>query len=336
MKTCLVTGAAGFIGYHFSKRLIASGYRVVGLDNLNTYYDVSLKEARISALRNSSSFEFVHADLNDGEALSKLFSDNRFNYVVNLAAQAGVRHSLTAPFEYLDSNVSGFLHLLEACRTHQPEHFIFASSSSVYGLDTERPSKIVSKTDRPASLYAATKKANELMAHAYANLFDVPSSGLRFFTVYGPWGRPDMALFKFVRNILADRSIDIYNNGEMLRDFTYVDDIVEAMENLLPLPPERQLNHGDADGETPAFRVLNIGNGNPVPLMTFVKEIENTLGKSAIINFLPLQEGDVVSSHADTTELFDLVGFRPNTPVSVGIERFCTWYREYYEQEQDD
>ena len=312
----LVTGAAGFIGFHLSRRLLERGDHVTGLDNLNAYYDVSLKQARLDLLHQSRNFGFVQADLADREAMEKVFAGVRFDAVVNLAAQAGVRYSLENPHAYVDANVVGFLNILEAVRRHGTGHLVFASTSSVYGLNTELPYKESHDTSRPVSLYAATKKANEVMAHAYAHLFQVPSTGLRFFTVYGPWGRPDMALFKFTRGILAGEPIPVFNEGRMVRDFTYVDDIVEGVVRVIDRPSP--------------YRIFNIGNSNRVELMRYIRAIEAAVGKPAKLDLLPMQPGDVMATEADTSALEAFTGFKPNTSVEEGVKRFVEWYRQYY------
>ncbi|MHC8308423.1 NAD-dependent epimerase [Pseudomonas sp. GT1P32] len=318
----LVTGVAGFIGFHTAKRLCSDGHQVVGIDNLNSYYSVELKQARLSQLAACSNFKFQLLDVGDKQALLNLFAENQFEQVVHLAAQAGVRYSIDAPDTYAQSNLVGFLNVLEACRAHRPAHLIYASSSSVYGLNDHLPYATTDSVDRPMSFYAATKRANELMAHSYSHLYGIPATGLRFFTVYGPWGRPDMALFKFTDAILKGRAIDVYNDGAMSRDFTYIDDIVEGLVRLIPLPP---------DDETGARnKVYNIGFGAPVKLLEFVECIEGALGMRAIKNFMPLQSGDVVNTWADTRELEDRVGFRPQTSVSTGVQSFVDWYRNYY------
>jgi UDP-glucuronate 4-epimerase len=312
----LVTGAAGFIGFHLSRRLLERGDAVVGLDNLNNYYDVSLKEARLAILSESKSFEFAKADLADRAGVKGVFASGRFDAIVNLAAQAGVRYSIENPHAYVDANVVGFLNILEAARHHGTGHLVFASTSSVYGLNTELPYRETANTDRPVSLYAATKKANEVMAHAYAHLFAVPSTGLRFFTVYGPWGRPDMALFKFTKGILAGEPIPVFNEGRMVRDFTYVDDIVEGVIRVIDRPSP--------------YRVFNIGNSNRVELMRYIRAIEAAVGKPAKLDLLPMQPGDVMATEADTSALESFTGFRPNTSVEEGVKRFVEWYRGYY------
>ncbi len=330
----LVTGAAGFIGFHYSKRLLDAGYRVVGLDNLNPYYDVRLKHDRLAILRDYDQFEFAGLDLADQDGMAALFAGHDFSRVVNLAAQAGVRYSLENPHSYVDSNLVGFLNILEGCRHHKIEHLIYASSSSVYGLNTLMPFSVHHNVDHPVSLYAASKKANELMAHSYSHLYGLPTTGLRFFTVYGPWGRPDMALFLFTRAILAGEPIKVFNYGEMQRDFTYVDDIVEGVFRLLDHLPEPNPDWRGDDpdpGTSPApYRIHNIGNNNPVKLIDFIEAIETALGRKAQREMLPLQPGDVPATYADVDALQQAVDFRPSTPLKIGVERFIAWYREYY------
>ncbi len=330
----LVTGTAGFIGYHTALRLLERGDEVTGVDNLNDYYDVSLKEARLARLRGHGGFHFERIDIADREAMSALFARLRPERVIHLAAQAGVRYSLVNPHAYTDSNVTGFLNILEGCRHNGVEHLVFASTSSVYGANTKQPFSEHQTVDHPVSLYAATKKANELMAHTYAHLFGLRVTGLRFFTVYGPWGRPDMALFKFTRGILAGEPIPVFNNGQMIRDFTYVDDIVEGVIRASdhPAQPDPQWNGDDPDPATSytSYRVYNIGNNEPVLLLDCIAMLEEELGKKAQMEFHPIQPGDVVSTMADVSELERAVGFRPRTPLRTGIARFVHWYREYY------
>ncbi len=330
----LVTGAAGFIGFHLSRRLVDAGYRVVGLDNMNAYYEVSLKEARLKVLEPQEDFQFVKADLANKHAIDKLFKENEFQYVINLAAQAGVRYSLENPQAYIDSNIQGFINILECCRHHKPGHLIYASSSSVYGANTKMPFSVHHNVDHPLSLYAATKKANELMAHTYSSLYDLPITGLRFFTVYGPYGRPDMALFLFTKAILEGKPIDVYNHGKMKRDFTYVDDIVSGITKLLSKAPRPDESwNGDKPDPSSSFapyRVFNIGNNNPVELIRFIELLEEKLGKKAVKNFLPIQPGDVPETYADIDALEEAVGFRPSTSIEDGIGKFVDWYREYY------
>ncbi|BAC89009.1 NAD-dependent epimerase [Gloeobacter violaceus] len=317
----LITGVAGFIGYHLAARLLQEGSKVYGIDNLNSYYDVRLKEARLARLVPHPQFTFRHLDIARRPAMFELFESESFDCVVHLAAQAGVRYSLKNPFAYVDSNLSGFVNLLECCRTSGIGHLVYASSSSVYGANTKAPFSVSDNVDHPVSLYAATKKANELMAHAYSHLYALPTTGLRFFTVYGPWGRPDMAYFKFVQAIEAGKPIDVYNHGHMQRDFTYIDDIVEGIVRLLPRVPTHA-------GAAP-YRIYNIGNHQPVSLIEFIEVIEQALGKRAVKNLLPMQPGDVPATCADVDDLMREVGFKPSTPLTVGIERFVCWYRDY-------
>ena len=330
----LVTGAAGFIGYHVARRLLDRGDTVVGLDNLNAYYDVSLKEARVARLKEHSSFRFAKLSLEDRKGMAGFFAAERPQRIVHLAAQAGVRYSLENPHAYLDSNLAGFINILEGCRHNGVEHLVYASSSSVYGGNTRLPFSEHDNIDHPVSLYAATKKANELMAHTYSHLFRLPTTGLRFFTVYGPWGRPDMALFLFTRAILEGRPIDVFNHGNMVRDFTYIDDIVEGVICVLDRPAEVNSAFDparpDPGTSNAPYRVFNIGNSQPTPLNDYIEALEEALGKKAQRNLLPMQPGDVQATSADTTELDNWVGFKPNTPVKEGVKRFVEWYREYY------
>jgi UDP-glucuronate 4-epimerase len=330
----LVTGAAGFIGMHVAERLLARGDEVVGLDNLNDYYEVGLKEARLARLTPNPKFRIVRTDVADATAVTKLFAAERFDRVVHLAAQAGVRYSLVNPHAYVSANLAGFINVLEGCRHNKVGHLVYASSSSVYGGNARMPFSEHDNVDHPVSLYAATKKANELMAHSYSHLFKMPTTGLRFFTVYGPWGRPDMALFLFTKAILDGKPIDVFNNGKMRRDFTFIDDIVEGVIRVLDLPaaPDPKfdpMNPDPARSDAP-YRVFNIGNSDPVELMTYIETLEAALGKTAVRNFRPLQDGDVPATSADTADLRDAVGFAPKTPVKVGIKRFVDWYRAYY------
>jgi UDP-glucuronate 4-epimerase len=330
----LVTGAAGFIGSFTAQRLLARGDEVVGLDNLNEYYDVNLKKARLARLQSQPGFRFALLDLVDRAGMAELFAKERFDRVVHLAAQAGVRYSMTNPHVYVDSNVTGTLHVMEGCKDHGVEHLVYASTSSVYGANTRMPFSVHQNVDHPLSLYAATKKANELMAHTYASLYGLPVTGLRFFTVYGPWGRPDMALFQFTRNILAGRPIDVFNYGNHRRDFTYVDDIVEGV--VRALDRVASANAGwNADAPDPAtsrapYRLYNIGNSRPVELMKYIEVLEDCLGRKAERNLLPLQPGDVPDTWADVEDLDRDVGYRPATPVEVGVARFVDWYLEHY------
>ena len=330
----LVTGAAGFVGFHVALRLLRDGQIVHGLDNLSDYYDVGLKEARLGILREHAGFTFHKLDLGDQAAVDGIFAQHKPDYVVNLAAQAGVRYSIVNPRAYIDSNITGFLHILEGCRHHGVKHLVFASSSSVYGLNTTMPFSVHHNVDHPVSLYAATKKANELMAHSYSHLYGLPTTGLRFFTVYGPWGRPDMALFLFTKAILEGKPIDVYNEGRMKRDFTYVDDIIEGVVRLIPRPaapnPDWRGDRPDAATSPAPYRLFNIGNHSPVQLLRFIEVIEECLGKKAIKRMLPLQAGDVPASFADVADLTQAVGFTPNTPIETGVRRFIDWYRSYY------
>lgn len=331
-KHVLVTGAAGFIGFHLSMRLMLEGFQVTGIDNLNDYYDPALKHLRLAELakvrqETGAKFVFLEMDLVDREAIDNLFQEQRFDIVVNLAAQAGVRYSLENPHAYADANLSGFLNVLEGCRHINPEHLIFASSSSVYGMNTKTPFAVSDNTEYPISLYAATKKSNELMAHAYAHLFQIPTTGLRFFTVYGPYGRPDMAYFKFTKAILERQAIDVFNNGEMERDFTYIDDIIEGIVRLMPKVP--QVTKPDTTNAEAPFRVYNIGNNNPVGLARFIRAIEVATGIEAKQNNLPMQAGDVPITYADVDDLMVDVDFRPHTSIEEGISKFADWYRAY-------
>jgi UDP-glucuronate 4-epimerase len=331
----LVTGAAGFIGYHVTRRLLDRGDTIVGLDNLNAYYDVSLKEARLARLTKHPGFRFAKLDLADREGMAGLFATEQPQRIVHLAAQAGVRYSLENPHAYVDSNLTGFVNILEGCRHGGVEHLVYASSSSVYGGNTRLPFSEHDNIDHPVSLYAATKKANELMAHTYSHLFRLPTTGLRFFTVYGPWGRPDMALFLFTRAILDGRPIDVFNHGNMVRDFTYIDDIVEGVVRLVDRPAEANAAFDpawpDPGTSNAPYRVFNIGNSQPTPLADYIEALEEALGRKAERNYLPMQPGDVPATSANTDELDAWVGFKPNTPVREGVRRFVEWYREYYD-----
>ncbi len=335
----LVTGAAGFIGYHLSLRLLNMGCRVAGIDNMNPYYDVALKESRLDQLVTFDKFSFHPDNLSDRAALDSVFKKHQpFDVVVNLAAQAGVRYSLTNPHAYVDSNLVGFANILECCRHNQVKHLVFASSSSVYGANTRMPFSVHHNVDHPVSLYAATKKANELMAHTYSHLYHLHCTGLRFFTVYGPWGRPDMALFLFVRAIMDDKPIQVFNHGKMKRDFTYIDDIIEGVVRImgrLPQPnPAWNGDHPDPGTSYAPYRIYNIGNNSPVELSSFIEVIEKSLGKTAQKTFLDLQPGDVPATYADIDDLFADVGFKPRTPLETGVQRFVEWYREYYSMPQ--
>lgn len=330
----LVTGAGGFIGFHVSQRLLKDGHHVVGIDNLNDYYDVSLKQARLNLLQ-SSLFTFHKMDLADRAQMEQLFVSEKFDRVIHLAAQAGVRYSLENPHAYADSNLMGFLNVLEGCRHNKVQHLIYASSSSVYGLNRKMPFSTNDSVDHPVSLYAATKKANELMAHTYAHLYGIPTTGLRFFTVYGPWGRPDMALFKFTKAMLEGDSIDVYNHGRMKRDFTYIDDIVEAiirLQNVVPqADPDWTVERGSPATSSAPYRVYNIGNSSPVELMDYITALEDALGMAAKKNMMPMQPGDVMETSADTADLYNTIDFKPETTVRQGVENFVCWYKQYYQ-----
>jgi UDP-glucuronate 4-epimerase len=330
----LVTGAAGFIGYYTSKQLLERGDTVVGLDNFNDYYDVSLKEARAALLDDYDNFKMARINLQDRDAVEKLFAEEKFEKVVHLAAQAGVRYSIENPHSYIESNIVGTLHILEGCRHHKVAHLVYASSSSVYGANTTMPFSIHQNVDHPLALYGATKKANELMAHTYSNLYELPTTGLRFFTVYGPFGRPDMALFMFTRNIIAGEPIDVFNYGKHRRDFTYVEDIVEGVIRTMdhtaePNPDWNSANPDPGTSRAP-YRIYNIGNQQPVELMHYIEVLEDCLGKKAEKNMLPLQPGDVPDTYADTKALVDDVGYQPATTVEVGVKNFVDWYVDYY------
>ncbi|UJD99607.1 NAD-dependent epimerase [Serratia plymuthica] len=330
----LVTGAAGFIGYHIAERLLAAGHQVVGIDNLNDYYDVGLKMARLELLSDKSEFQFIKLDLADREGMAGLFAEQKFQRVIHLGAQAGVRYSLENPLAYADANLIGHLNVLEGCRHNKVEHLLYASSSSVYGLNRKLPFATEDSVDHPVSLYAATKKANELMSHSYSHLYGIPTTGLRFFTVYGPWGRPDMALFKFTKAILAGESIDVYNHGEMHRDFTYIDDIAEAIVRLQAVIPQADaawtVEQGSPATSSAPYRVYNIGNSSSVKLMEYIRALEQALGIEARKNMLPMQPGDVLDTSADTAELYRVIGFKPETGVEEGVKRFVEWYKLFY------
>ena len=330
----LVTGAAGFIGFHLCRRFLSLGHTVTGLDVMSPYYSVALKQDRIDILSRETNFRFIKADMADRPAMDHLFAAGRFHRVVNLAAQAGVRHSLTHPEDYVNSNLVGYFNILQNCRLHEVEHFVFASSSSVYGLNTAMPFSVHDNVDHPISLYAASKKSNELMAHSYSHLFKLPCTGLRFFTVYGPWGRPDMALFLFTKAILAGEPIKVFNYGNMERDFTYIEDIIEGVYRVTMQPAQPNPNWDPAQpdpGTSPApYRIYNIGNNSCVSLTRYIEAIEKTLGKKAIKELLPMQPGDVPATRANVDDLIADVGFAPATPIETGIERFIAWYREYY------
>ena len=333
-KTALVTGAAGFIGFHLSKRLLDEGYRVFGVDNLNDYYDLQLKKDRLAILKAYPAFSFHRIDLAHAGDLEAIFKENTIEVVVNLAAQAGVRYSLTNPQAYVDSNLVGFVNVLECCRHHGVKHLVFASSSSVYGANTNMPFSVHHNVDHPVSLYAASKKSNELMAHTYSHLFKMACTGLRFFTVYGPWGRPDMALFLFTKAILEGKPIDVFNHGKMRRDFTYIDDIVEGvvrvMKNCPDPNPAWSGDSPDPGTSYVRYKIYNIGNNQPVELIDFIRAIESALGKTATKNFMDLQPGDVPATYADVDDLIRDVGFKPETSIDEGIGRFVEWYKTYY------
>lgn len=333
-KTILVTGCAGFIGFHLCQGLLQN-YNVVGIDNLNSYYDQGLKTARLNILKQRSAFTFHPIDIADRASFEAVFLTKKFDYIIHLAAQAGVRYSITNPYAYLSSNLSGFLNVIEACRVHGVQHLIYASSSSVYGANKRMPFSTHDNVDHPISLYAATKKSNELMAHTYSALYNIPTTGLRFFTVYGPWGRPDMAMFLFTKAIIEEKPIDVFNNGKMKRDFTYVDDIVESIRRLLPKPPQpnKAWNGFLPDPATSfaPYRIFNVGNSKPVELNRFIEAIEKATGKKAIRNNLPLQQGDVLETYADVDELIAEVDFKPETSIEDGVMRFVDWYKQYYQ-----
>ncbi|MEL7694879.1 MULTISPECIES: NAD-dependent epimerase [Pantoea] len=331
----LVTGAAGFIGFHVSQRLLAAGHQVVGIDNLNDYYDVNLKHARLNLIKPDPAFTFIEMDLADRDAIASLFKQQQFQRVIHLGAQAGVRYSIENPHAYADANLIGHLNILEGCRHHKIEHLLYASSSSVYGLNRKMPFSTEDSVDHPVSLYAATKKANELMSHTYSHLYQLPTTGLRFFTVYGPWGRPDMALFKFTRAMIAGEAIDVYNQGQMKRDFTYIDDIAEAIVRLQDVIPQADENWtveaGSPATSSAPYRIYNIGNSQPVTLINYIEAIEKALGITAVKNLMPMQPGDVLETSADTEALFKAIGFKPQTSVEEGVKRFVDWYRDFYQ-----
>ena len=337
--TILITGAAGFIGFHLSKRLLKEKSNIVCLDNLNSYYDLSLKKARLnnlieSAKNNGVNLKFIEQSLENKRELNKVFNNNKIKIVINLAAQAGVRYSLENPTAYINSNIVGFSNILENCKNYNIEHLIYASSSSVYGGNKNLPFSENHSVDHPVSLYAATKKSNELMAHTYSHLYNIPTTGLRFFTVYGPWGRPDMALFLFTKSILAGESIKVFNNGNMVRDFTYIDDIIESLMRLIHKPATSNINfevkNPSSSSSWAPYRIFNIGNSNPTPLMDFIKAIEENLGIKAKKEFLGMQPGDVSATSADTSSLEEWTGFKPNTSIKQGISEFLSWYKEFY------
>ena len=333
MQKILVTGAAGFIGFHLSRRLLGEGRQVLGVDNVNDYYDVSLKEARLKILQEDDNFQFWRIDLGDMKDLEEVFEEHKPDAVVNLAAQAGVRYSIQNPHAYMNSNLVGFLNLLECARHHETKHFVYASSSSVYGANTKTPFSVHDNVDHPISLYAASKKSNELIAHSYSHLYRIPCTGLRFFTVYGPWGRPDMALYIFTKAITEGKPINIFNHGKMKRDFTYIDDIVEGVKRVIDTVPQPNEgwsgDHPDPSSSMAPYQLFNIGNNKPVELMYMIETLEKALGQEAEKNFMPMQPGDVPATYADIDALSQKVGFRPNTSIELGIQRFVDWYKEY-------
>lgn len=330
----LITGAAGFIGSRCAELLCQQGHKVIGVDNLNDYYDVNLKFARLANAKKSELFTFIELDLADRDGVAALFVDHQFDRVIHLAAQAGVRYSIDNPMAYADSNLTGFLTVLEGCRNNKVKHLVYASSSSVYGLNNKTPFSTNDSVDHPISLYAASKKSNELMAHTYSHLYGVPTTGLRFFTVYGPWGRPDMALFKFTKAIIAGEQIDVYNNGDMLRDFTYIDDIVAGVlqiQDVIPVPDaDWKVETGSPATSSAPYRVYNIGHGSPVKLMDYIEALEDSLGIKAKKNFMPMQPGDVYATYADTQDLFDVTGYTSKVKVKEGVKAFVDWYRAFY------
>ncbi|CEP81805.1 NAD-dependent epimerase [Paraclostridium sordellii] len=330
----LITGSSGFIGFHLSNLLLKKGYEVVGIDNMNDYYDVKIKEGRLEILKKYEDFTFYKIDLKDKEDIDNLFEKQGFDYVINLAAQAGVRYSIENPYAYVDSNLIGFVNILEACRNYPVKHLLYASSSSVYGGNKVAPFSTEHQVDHPVSLYAATKKSNELMAHTYSHLYKIPTTGLRFFTVYGPWGRPDMAYFSFTDAILKDKPINVFNHGKMERDFTYIDDIVEGIYKLLPLTPKSNPDWDETKDKLSEsfapYKVYNIGNNQPVQLEKFIAVLEDKIGKKAVKNYMEMQPGDVVRTYADTSDLEKTIGFKPSTSIEDGLENFATWYKEFY------
>ncbi|HCT4931097.1 TPA: NAD-dependent epimerase [Morganella morganii] len=330
----LVTGAAGFIGYHVSQRLLEQGHEVVGADNLNDYYDVNLKQARLDLLLPHRQFQFFKMDLSEKTAVSELFAAQKFERVIHLAAQPGVRYSIQNPMAYIDANILGHMNILEGCRHHNVGHLIYSSSSSVYGLNRKQPFSVEDDVDHPVSLYAATKKANELMSHSYSHLYQLPTTGLRFFTVYGPWGRPDMALFKFVKAMLDGKPIDVYNHGNMVRDFTYVGDIAEAVVRLVNVIPAADsdwtVEEGLKSASSAPYKIYNVGNGQPTRLGDFIQAIETALDIKANKHYMDMQDGDVLSTCADSGELYNTIGFSPDTPVNYGVQQFVDWYMSFY------
>jgi UDP-glucuronate 4-epimerase len=339
MDKVLITGAAGFIGFHLSKLLVSQGYEVTGIDTINNYYDVKLKFDRLDQLKELAGFKFLALSICDKDSLDELFESEKLSIVINLAAQAGVRYSIDKPYKYIDSNLTGFINILEACRNNPVRHLIFASSSSVYGGNTQIPFSTDHPTDHPLSLYAATKKANEMMAHSYAAMYKIPCTGLRFFTVYGPWGRPDMAYFSFTQNILAGEPIKVFNEGNMMRDFTYIDDITAAISLLInhqPIPKtitgnDTHINGSPAESCAP-YHIYNIGNNNPVSIMEFIETLEDAIGKKAIKEYYPMQKGDMQKTYADIEDLQREIGYKPNTSIKKGLNEFVKWYKEYYKR----
>ncbi len=329
----LVTGAAGFMGFHVARRLLGE-FRIIGIDNINSYYDEGLKQNRLALLKNEADFTFHQGDLSEKDFVSDIFDRYQFHYVIHLAAQAGVRYSMVNPYAYISSNINAFLNILEGCRHHKIRHLLYASSSSVYGANRKMPFSPHDPVDHPISLYAATKKSNELMAHTYSSNYNIPTTGLRFFTVYGPYGRPDMAIFLFTKAVIEGKPIEVFNHGKMKRDFTYIDDVVESIRLLLPLIPEPNSKwnayYPDPATSFAPYRIFNLGNNNPVELSRFIEAIEKSVGRKAIRNYRPLQEGDVVDTYADVQELEELIGFKPSTSIENGVEQFVRWYREYY------
>lgn len=338
MRKVLITGASGFIGFHLAKLLLEKEeYEVVGIDNMNDYYDVSLKKSRLEILEKYENYRFYKIDLKDKKSVDEIFEEYNFDYVINLAAQAGVRYSIKNPYSYIDSNIIGFINILEACRKNPVRHLIYASSSSVYGGNKMVPFSTEHNVDHPVSLYAATKKSNELMAHSYSHLYNIPTTGLRFFTVYGPWGRPDMAYFSFTDNIVNDRPINIFNHGDMERDFTYIDDIVEAIYKLINNIPKSNFNWDESKNKVSEsfapYKVYNIGNNTPIKLEKFISILEEKIGKKSIRNYMEMQDGDVKKTYADTSDLENDIGFRPNTSMEEGLKKFVDWYKEFYSVE---
>ena len=335
----LVTGCAGFIGYHMSTYLLSNSFQVVGLDNMNSYYDVKLKHERLKNLQNKRGFMFYHVDLKDKPNIHQIFEEYKFDYVIHLAAQAGVRYSITNPYSYIDSNIIGFINILEACRNYPIKHLLYASSSSVYGGNKITPFSTDHNVDHPVSLYAATKKSNELMAHTYSHLFSIPTTGLRFFTVYGPWGRPDMAYFSFTDSIINNKPIKVFNHGNMERDFTYIDDIVEGIYKLIPLAPGANPDWSDEDGRSSTsfapYKVYNIGNNKPVKLERFISVLEEKIGKKANKVYMDMQPGDVLKTYADVSELEKDIGFKPGTSIEDGLGKFVEWYKSYFKIESE-